>query len=58
MDGGSDCEIEKPAKLDIQIISDWLLICLTFVAKSPGAGDFRSDMHPVVRHIPALGPTK
>ena len=27
---------EGPAKVDIQIKSDWLLICLTFVAKSPG----------------------
>ena len=27
---------EGPAKLDIQIKSVWLLICLTFVAKSPG----------------------
>ena len=28
--------LEEPAKLDIHIKSDWLLICLTFVAKSPG----------------------
>ena len=27
---------EGPAKLDIQSKSDWQLICLTFVTKSPG----------------------
>ena len=38
MDRGSDCEVRLgPAKLDIQIKSDWLLICLTFVAESPGS---------------------
>ena len=31
---------EGPAKLDIQIKSDWLLICLTFVAKSPGLAQY------------------
>ena len=30
---------EGPAKLDIKIKSDWQLICLTFVAKSPGKLD-------------------
>ena len=29
---------DGPAKLDIQIKSDWLLICFTFVTKSPGGG--------------------
>ena len=32
VDRGSDCE----AKLLIQIKPDWLLICVTFVTKSPG----------------------
>ena len=27
---------DGPAKLDIEIKSDWLLICFTFVMKSPG----------------------
>ena len=26
---------DGPAKLDIEIKSDWLLICVTFVTKSP-----------------------
>ena len=29
--------LEGPAKLLIQIKSDWLLICFTFVTKSPGS---------------------
>ena len=33
---------EGSAKLDIQIKSDWLLICLTFVAKSPGCETTRT----------------
>ena len=28
---------DGPAKLDIEIKSDWLLICFTFVTKSPGS---------------------
>ena len=32
---------DGPAKLDIQIKSDWLLICLTFVVKSPGRSKVR-----------------
>ena len=31
VDKGSDC------RLDIEIKSDWLLICFTFVMKSPGS---------------------
>ena len=27
---------DRPAKFDIEIKSDWLLICFTFVMKSPG----------------------
>ena len=27
---------DRPAKLDIEIKFDWLLICFTFVMKSPG----------------------
>ena len=27
---------DGPAKLDIEIKSDWLFICFTFVMKSPG----------------------
>ena len=27
---------EGPAKIDIEVKSDWLLIYFTFVAKSPG----------------------
>ena len=34
---------EGPAKLEIQIKSDWLFICLTFVAKSPGSRSLRMD---------------
>ena len=39
MDRGSDCEVrclDGPAKLDIEIKSDWLVVCFTFVTKSPG----------------------
>ena len=32
VDRGSDCEVKRAGKLDIQIKSDWLLICLTFAA--------------------------
>ena len=28
---------DGPAKLDIEIKSDWLLMCFTFVTKSPGS---------------------
>ena len=28
--------LDGPAKLDIEIKSDWLLACFTFVMKSPG----------------------
>ena len=35
---GSDCEMTWATKLDIQMKSDWLLICFTFVTKSPGKG--------------------
>ena len=27
---------DGPAKLDFEIKSDWVLICFTFVTKSPG----------------------
>ena len=27
---------DGPAKLDIEVKSDWLLICFNFVTKSPG----------------------
>ena len=31
---------DGPAKLDIEIKSDWLVICFTFVTKSPGTEDW------------------
>ena len=36
-DRGSDCEGDGPAKLNIEMKSDWQLICFTFVMKSPGS---------------------
>ena len=34
-DRESDYKVRRPAKLDIEIKSDWLQICFTFVMKSP-----------------------
>ena len=36
-DRGSDCKVGRAGKLDIEITSDWLLICFTFMMKSPGS---------------------
>ena len=42
---GSDCEVRRATKLDIQMKSDWLLICFTFVTKSPGTVNFEEPYH-------------
>ena len=36
VDRGSDCEVRRAAKTPRPENSDWLLICFTFVTKSPG----------------------
>ena len=36
LDRGSDCKVRRAGKTVIQIKSDWLLICFTFVMKLPG----------------------
>ena len=37
-------ENTRPAKLNIEIKSDWLLICFTFVTKSPGSNSDAIDV--------------
>ena len=36
-DRGSDCDVRWAAKFEIENKSDKLLICFTFVTKSPGS---------------------